>query len=73
MAHGGGGAQSCPTLGNQWAPLSMEVSRQEYWSGWPFPSPGDFSTQGLNLSILGLLHWQAGSLHTYTHACTDLF
>ena len=20
----------------------MEVSRQENWSGWPFPSPGDF-------------------------------
>ena len=23
------------------APRSMEFSRQEYWSGWPFPSPGD--------------------------------
>ena len=23
------------------APLSMEYSRQEYWSGWPFPSPGN--------------------------------
>ena len=22
-------------------PLSMELSRQEYWSGLPFPSPGD--------------------------------
>ena len=22
------------------APLSMESSRQEYWSGLPFPSPG---------------------------------
>ena len=21
------------------APLSMEFSRQEYWSGWPIPSP----------------------------------
>ena len=21
------------------APLSMEFSRQEYWSGWPFPTP----------------------------------
>ena len=21
------------------APLAMEFSRQEYWSGWPFPSP----------------------------------
>ena len=24
------------------APLSMGFSRQEYWSGLPFPSPGDF-------------------------------
>ena len=23
------------------APLSMELSRQEYWSGLPFPPPGD--------------------------------
>ena len=23
------------------APLSMEFPRQEYWSGLPFPSPGD--------------------------------
>ena len=26
---------------NRQAPLSMEFSRQEYWSGLPFPSPGD--------------------------------
>ena len=25
------------------APLSMGLPRQEYWSGLPFPSPGDFS------------------------------
>ena len=24
------------------APLSMEISRQEFWSGLPFHSPGDF-------------------------------
>ena len=24
-----------------WAPLCMEFSRQEYWSGLPFPTPGD--------------------------------
>ena len=23
-------------------PLSMGFSRQEYWSGLPFPTPGDF-------------------------------
>ena len=28
------------------ASLSMEFSRQEYWSGLPFPSPGDLPDQG---------------------------
>ena len=28
------------------APLSMEFSRQEYWSGLPFPSPGDLPNTG---------------------------
>ena len=28
-------------------PLSMEFSRQEYWSGLPFPSPGDFPDPGI--------------------------
>ena len=37
--------QLCPTLCDPMdytahqAPLSMEFSRQEYWSGLPFPSP----------------------------------
>ena len=45
-------AQSCLTfcdphgLGCQ-APLSMECSRQEYWSGLPFPSPGDLPDPGI--------------------------
>ena len=29
------------------APLSMEFSRQEYWSGLPFPSPGDLPDSGI--------------------------
>ena len=33
------------------APLSMGFSRQGYWSGLPFPSPGIFPTQGLNLGL----------------------
>ena len=49
------------------APLSMEFSRQEYWSELPFPSPGKifqgiFQTQGSNPHLLSLLHWQADSL-----------
>ena len=26
----------------------MEFSRQEYWSGLPFPPPGDFPDPGIN-------------------------
>ena len=29
------------------APLSMGFSRPEYWSGWPFPSPGDLPNPGI--------------------------
>ena len=28
------------------APLSMGFSRQEYWSGLPFPPPGDLPNPG---------------------------
>ena len=51
---GGGGfvAKLCPTLATPWtvacqAPVSMEFSRQDYWSGWPFPSPGDLPKPGI--------------------------
>ena len=29
------------------APLSMEFSRQVYWSGFPFPTPGDLPLPGI--------------------------
>ena len=29
------------------APLSMRFSRQEHWSGLPFPSPGDVPDPGI--------------------------
>ena len=43
---GGLVTKSCPTLVTPWtvacqAPLSMGLSKQEYWSKLPFPSPGD--------------------------------
>ena len=44
------------------SPLSMESSRQEYWSGLPFLLQGIISTQGLNPYLLHLLHWQVDSL-----------
>ena len=34
------------------APLSMLSSRQEYWSGFPFPSPGDLPNQGIESTSL---------------------
>ena len=41
--------QSCPTpwtIAHQ-PPLSMEFSRQEYWSGLPFPSAGNLPNPGI--------------------------
>ena len=51
--------QSCPTLCNPWtvahkAPPSMGFSRQEYWSGLPFPSPGDLPDPGIEPRSLAL-------------------
>ena len=70
-------AKLCPTLGTPWtvalqAPLFMEFSRREYWSGLPFTSSfffffchlllqGIFPIQGLNPC---LLRWQLNSLLT---------
>ena len=44
-------AQLCPTLCDPMdcspqAPLSMELSRQEYWSGLPFLPPGNLPDSG---------------------------
>ena len=48
--------------------LSMEFSRQEYWSGLPFPSPGDLPDSGikpvfaaLQMDSLLLSHQEAPS------------
>ena len=49
-------AKSCSTLCDpgdcsRQAPLSMEFSKQEYWSGLPFPSPGDLPDPGTGLGL----------------------
>ena len=41
------------------APLSMGFSRQEFWSGLPYPSPGDLPEPGMKPASLAL---QADSL-----------
>ena len=38
--------------GARQAPLPMEFSRQECWSGLPFPTPGDLQIQGLSQCFL---------------------
>ena len=40
----------------------MGSSRQEYWSGLPFPSPGDPPDPGIEPVSFYLLHWQVDSL-----------
>ena len=59
-------AKSCLTLATSWtiarqAPLSVKFSRQEYWSGLPFPAPGDLPDQGIEPRFPAL---QADSLKT---------
>ena len=46
------------------ASLSIGFYRQEYWSGLPFPSPGDLPNPGTEPSLLHLLHCQADSFTT---------
>ena len=59
-------AKSGLTLVTPWtiacqAPLFMGFSRQEYWNGLPFPSPGDLPNPGSKLRSPAL---QADSLPT---------
>ena len=68
---GGGGlvAKSCPTLATPWtaarqAPLSMGFSRQGYWGGFPFPSPGDLPDPGIEPRNAEPPELQADSLLT---------
>ena len=58
-------AQSCPTLAVPGTaacqvPLSMGFSRQEYWSGLPFPPPGDLIDLGIEPCDKCLETWPPG-------------
>ena len=44
------------------APQSMGFSRQEYWSGLPFPPPGNLPDPGIEPTSLMSPVWQSGSL-----------
>ena len=75
-----GGA--CGGLASSWtvackASLSMEFSRQEYWSVLPFPSPGDLPDPGiepaspvapaLQADSLPLSHWGSPYISLYMY------
>ena len=51
------------------APLSIDFPRQEYWSGLPFPPPGNLPDSGIEPESLGrqiLYYWHlAGGLFIY--------
>ena len=63
--------ESCPTLCDpvdvaHQDPLSMGFSRQEHWSGLPFPAPGDLPDSGIqSFMSLGL----AGRFFTTSATC----
>ena len=44
------------------APLFKGFLKREYWSGMPFPSPGNLPNPGSEHPLLHLLNWQLDSL-----------
>ena len=65
-------AQSCLTLSDPMdcasqAPLSMEFSRQEYWSGVSFPPPGDLPDPGIEPESPGSPALAGGLFTTVPH------
>ena len=51
------------TVANQ-APLSIEFSRQEHWSGLPFPTPGEWIGDGENADVGG--QWAIQEFYRFT-------
>ena len=51
-----------PRTANRQAPLSMGISRQEYWHELPFPPPGELTNPGIKPTHLHLLPWLMGTL-----------
>ena len=63
------------------APLSMGFSRQEYWSGWPCPPPGDLLNPGIEPKsyVSCIDRWvlyhllPPGKPHMYIHTHTHVY
>ena len=65
-------AQLRLTLATPWtvtcqAPLSVEFSRPEFWSGEPFPSPGDLPDPGMKPGLLHFLLYKFLKVYLYLH------
>ena len=54
------------------APLSMGLSRQEYWSGLPCPPPEDLPDPEIKPMALVSLHWQADFLPLTNYEAQDI-
>ena len=73
--------QSCPALWDSvdyspWTPLSMEFSRQEYWSELPFLSPGESSQPGNQIQVSCIAGrfftvWATREAHTWIRICPN--
>ena len=48
------------------SPRSMELSRQEYWSGLPFSTPGNLSDPGKQIGKQILYHCTTWEVLTHT-------
>ena len=55
----------CVCAQSRLTPLSMELSRQEGWSGLPFPSSGDLPHQGIEPTPLMSLALAGGLFTTW--------
>ena len=67
--------QSCLIHATLWtiahqALLSMEFSKQEYWSGLPCPSPGDFPDPGIEPAYFTYLALAGGFFTPESESCS---
>ena len=60
-------------------PLSMEFCRQEYWSGLPFPPPGNLPNPGIEPSSLAspaltgkFFSTEPAGMHTALNRCCKM-
>ena len=77
---GGSGlvAKSCPTLATSWTidcqvPLSLGFSKQEYWSGLPFPAPRTEAAVWLFLRTNKVTPWHRSIHQMFASGVKQIF